>query len=84
LVGVLQRLIVAVIPRSVSQMSVAIVSLLASTSAAVILVTKTFLATVSVSLASPLPTYSTVCGKKVSAKVVCRFLSNHLDFFREI
>jgi len=27
---------------------------------------------------------STVCGKKVSPKVVCHFLSNHLEFLREI
>ena len=27
---------------------------------------------------------STVCGKKVSPKVSCHFLSNHLEFLREI
>ena len=27
---------------------------------------------------------STVCGKKVPPKVVCRFLSNHSEFLREI
>jgi len=26
----------------------------------------------------------TVCGKKVSPKVICNFLSNHLEFSREI
>jgi len=26
----------------------------------------------------------TVCGKKVSPKVVCHFLSNHLEFLSEI
>jgi len=26
----------------------------------------------------------TVCSKKVSPKVICHFLSNHLEFLREI
>jgi len=30
------------------------------------------------------PSWCTVCGKKVSAKVVCYFLSNHLEFLRDI
>jgi len=28
--------------------------------------------------------WSTVCGKKVSPKVICHFLSNHLEFLHEI
>jgi len=30
------------------------------------------------------PSWHTVCGKKVSPIVVCHFLSNHLEFLREI
>jgi len=31
-----------------------------------------------------IPYECTVCGKKVSPKVICHFLSNRLEFLREI